>query len=127
MTCNITMVALFSLIKPQFFLYFPRFQVFFNLNYNTILKSDWLSTVLILALIGSVIGQYTSCLSNWRIRAIARALESTQSYSSRREFIISSRARGGGSCFSFSLLFFSFSFSFSFISYYSFVLFLYIV
>ena len=39
-------------------------------NYNKILKSDWLSTPLISALIG----QYASCLSNWTVRAITRAL-----------------------------------------------------
>ena len=42
-----------------------------NHNHNKILKSDWLSTVLISALIGL----YTSCLSNREERhAIARAL-----------------------------------------------------
>ena len=40
-------------------------------NYNKILKSDWLSTPLISALIG----QYASCLSNWTVRAITRALK----------------------------------------------------
>ena len=39
-------------------------------NYNKILKSDWLSTPLISALIG----QYASCLSNWTVRATTRAL-----------------------------------------------------
>ena len=34
-----------------------------NHNYSKILKSDWLSTVLISALIG----QYASCLSNWTV------------------------------------------------------------
>ena len=42
-----------------------------NHNYNKILNSDWLSTALILALIG----QYASCLSNWTVRAITRALK----------------------------------------------------
>ena len=42
-----------------------------NHNYNKILNSDWLSTTLILALIG----QYASCLSNWTVRAITRALK----------------------------------------------------
>ena len=44
-----------------------------NNNYynNKILKSDWLST----ALISALIGQYASCLSNWTIRAITRALK----------------------------------------------------
>ena len=36
--------------------------------YNKIVKSDWVSTVLISALIG----QYISCLSNWTVRAIMR-------------------------------------------------------
>ena len=40
-----------------------------NHNYNKIIKSDWLSTVLTSALIG----QYASCLSNWTVRAITRA------------------------------------------------------
>ena len=40
-----------------------------NHIYNKILKSDWLSTVLISALI---IGQYVSCLSNWIVRDITR-------------------------------------------------------
>ena len=45
--------------------------MFTDYNYNKILKSDWLSTVLISALIGL----YTSCLSNREERhAIARAL-----------------------------------------------------
>ena len=39
-------------------------------NYNKILKSDWLSTPLISALIG----QYASYLSNWTVREITRAL-----------------------------------------------------
>ena len=39
-----------------------------NHIYNKILKSDWLSTVLISALIG----QYVSCLSNWIVRDITR-------------------------------------------------------
>ena len=46
-----------------------------NHNYNKIVKSDWLSTVLISALIGQLIGQYASCLSNWTVRAITRALK----------------------------------------------------
>ena len=36
-----------------------------------VLKSDWLSIVLISALIG----QYASCLSNWTVHAIQRALK----------------------------------------------------
>ena len=43
----------------------------YNHNYNKILKSDWLST----ALISALIGQYASCLSNWTVRAITRALK----------------------------------------------------
>ena len=43
----------------------------FNHNYNKILKSDWLST----ALIPALIGQYASCLSNWTVHAITRALK----------------------------------------------------
>ena len=46
-----------------------------NHNYNKIVKSDWLSTTLISALIGQLIGQYASCLSNWTVRAITRALK----------------------------------------------------
>ena len=42
-----------------------------NHNYNKIPKSDWLSTVLISALIGL----YGSCLSNWIVRDITRALK----------------------------------------------------
>ena len=42
-----------------------------NHNYNKILKSDWFST----ALISALIGQYASCLSNWAVRAITRALK----------------------------------------------------
>ena len=42
-----------------------------NHNYNKILKSDWFST----ALISALIGQYASCLSNWTVRAITRALK----------------------------------------------------
>ena len=36
-----------------------------------VLKSDWLSIVLISALIG----QYASCLSKWTVHAITRALK----------------------------------------------------
>ena len=44
---------------------------YYNHNYNKIVKSDWLST----ALISALIGQYASCLSNWTVRAIKRALK----------------------------------------------------
>ena len=48
----------------------------YNHNYNKIVKSDWLSTALISALIlDSLIGQYASCLSNWTVHAITRALK----------------------------------------------------
>ena len=43
----------------------------YNHNYNKIVKSDWLST----ALISALIGQYASCLSNWTVRAITRELK----------------------------------------------------
>ena len=46
-----------------------------NHNYNKIVKSHWLSTALISALIGSLIGQYASCLSNWTVRAVTHALK----------------------------------------------------
>ena len=39
--------------------------------YNKIVKSDWVST----ALISALIGQYISCLSNWTVRAIMRVLK----------------------------------------------------
>ena len=42
-----------------------------NHNYNKIVKSDWLST----ALISALIGQYVSCLNNWTVRAITCALK----------------------------------------------------
>ena len=41
-----------------------------NQNYNKMLKSDWLST----ALISALIGQYASCLKNWTACAITRML-----------------------------------------------------
>ena len=42
-----------------------------NHNYNKILESDWLST----ALISALIGQYASCISNWTVCTITRALK----------------------------------------------------
>ena len=42
---------------------------FINHKYNKILISDWLS-----ALISALIGQHASCLSNWTVNAITRAL-----------------------------------------------------
>ena len=42
---------------------------FINHNYNKLLISDWLS-----ALISALIGQHASCLSNWTVNAITRAL-----------------------------------------------------
>ena len=42
-----------------------------NHNYKKIPKFDWLSTALISALIGQC--HYASGLSNWKVRAIARA------------------------------------------------------
>ena len=43
----------------------------YNHNYNKILKSDWLSTVLISA----IIGQNEACLSHWTVRVITLALK----------------------------------------------------
>ena len=48
-----------------------HFFIHLNHNYNKILTSDWLST----ALISALIGQYVSCLSNWTVCAITRALK----------------------------------------------------
>ena len=52
-----------------------HYYYYYNHNYNKTVKSDWLSTDLISALIGQLIGQYASCLSNWTVRAITRALK----------------------------------------------------
>ena len=51
--------------------YYYYYYYYYNHNYNKILKSDWFST----ALISALIGQYASCLSNWTVRAITRALK----------------------------------------------------
>ena len=42
-----------------------------NHNYNKIVKSDWLST----ALISALIGQFNRTVSNWTVRAITRVLK----------------------------------------------------
>ena len=52
--------------------YYYYYYYYYYHNYNKILKPDWLSTALIS---DSLIGQYASCLSNWIVRAIKRALK----------------------------------------------------
>ena len=47
----------------------------YNHNYNKILKSDWLSTALISALIGQFNRTVRVMPSNWTVRAITRALK----------------------------------------------------
>ena len=51
--------------------YYYYYYYYYNHNYNKILKSDWLST----ALISALIGQCASRLSNWTVHAITRALK----------------------------------------------------
>ena len=55
----------FILFCIQFYYYY-YYYYYYNRNYNKILKSDWLSTVLISALIGQF---------NRTVRAITRALK----------------------------------------------------
>ena len=55
---------IFSKLNENCFYYY-----YYNHNYNKILKSDWLST----ALISALIGQCASRLSNWKVHAATRA------------------------------------------------------
>ena len=59
---------IFSKLNKNCYYYY-----YYNHNYNKILKSDWLSTALISALIGQF--NRTVRLSNWTVHAITRALK----------------------------------------------------
>ena len=49
-----------DVLSPNHYLFILFYYLFVNHNYNKILKSDWLST----ALISALIGQYASCVKN---------------------------------------------------------------
>ena len=49
-----------DVLSPNHYLFILFYYLFINHNYNNILKSDWLST----ALISALIGQYASCVNN---------------------------------------------------------------
>ena len=61
-TASLSFKAKFNLLVHSLCYTLFRHCFMFNNNYNKILKSDWLSTVLISALMDSVIGQYASRL-----------------------------------------------------------------
>ena len=74
-----------SQVRKKVIIHLWHNNIVYNHNYNEIVKSDWLSTALISALIGKLLGQYASCLSNWTVRAITRALN----FASKAKFRIS--------------------------------------
>ena len=66
---------IFSKLNKNYYYYYYYYYHYYYYyyyyhNYNKILKSDWLST----ALISALIGQCASRLSNWKVHAATRAL-----------------------------------------------------
>ena len=68
-----------SIVKSYLY---PIVDFFINHNYNKIVKSDWLSTALISALIGQLIGQYAP--SRARLNGFFFSLPAKQNF----EFLV---------------------------------------